>query len=274
MRTKIPFRMVGGEQWLMVAKARIQGSEPLDCAIDTGASHCVLLPEVAARLGVHADDMRVASGAGRALEVRLGRADMVSVGAAVAKDVAIIVTDELRRIGRAIGHPIAGNLGHSFLGGFRMGVDYAAGMLELLSEDEPEDTRPARAELEFHLAHPSKPLIMIPVGVGGRMAQFALDTGASISVISPEIADRCAIETTNMPNLTGGGGLAVTAAAGVIAELAVGEVKLSQVHVAVAEFIDMLSDAIGTRIDGILGANVLRRFRLVIDYPRQRLRLE
>jgi predicted aspartyl protease len=229
---------------------------------------------VAARLGVHADDMRVASGAGRALEVRLGRADMVSVGAAVAKDVAIIVTDELRRIGRAIGHPIAGNLGHSFLGGFRMGVDYAAGMLELLSEDEPEDTRPARAELEFHLAHPSKPLIMIPVGVGGRMAQFALDTGASISVISPEIADRCAIETTNMPNLTGGGGLAVTAAAGVIAELAVGEVKLSQVHVAVAEFIDMLSDAIGTRIDGILGANVLRRFRLVIDYPRQRLRLE
>ena len=273
MRSQVPFRQVGGEQWLIVVEARIQGSEPMDCAVDTGASHCVLLPEVAARLGVRADEKRQAAGAGGALEVRIGSADTVQLGDLVARDVPLIVTDELRRIGAAIGIPLGGNLGHSFFGRYRMTVDYAAGTLELASEDEPEDARPSRAELEFQLAHPSKPLIMIPVRLGERPARFALDTGASITVIAPEVAARCGIETTPSSNLTGGGGVAVKAAAGVIPELSIGDVKLSKVRVAAAEFLGMLSRAIGTPIDGILGSNVLRRFRLTIDYPKRRVRL-
>lgn len=273
MRTRVPFRRVGGEQWLIVVPARIQGSAPIDCAVDTGASHCVLLPEVAARLGVRSREVCTAAGAGGDLEVRVGSADSVQLGDLVAHDVAVIVTSELRRIGNAIGYPIGGNLGHSFLGRYRLSLDYAAGTLELATEDEPEDTRPARAELEFELAHPSKPLIMIPVRLGSRLARFALDTGASITVIAPQVAAECGIETTPSPSLTGGGGVAVMAAAGVIPELSIGCVTLSSVRTAAAEFLGMLSEAIGTPIDGILGSNVLRRFRLTIDCPKRRVRL-
>ena len=42
----------------------------------------------------------------------------------------------------------------------------------------------------------------------------------------------------------------------------------------VAAFLDDLAAATGARIDGIIGGNVLRRFRVTIDYPRALLRLE
>jgi predicted aspartyl protease len=114
---------------------------------------------------------------------------------------------------------------------------------------------------------------MIPVRLGSRPARFALDTGASITVIAPQVAAECGIETTSSPNLTGGGAVAVTAAACVIPELSIGGVRLSSVRTAAAEFLGMLSQAIGTPIDGILGSNVLRRFRLTIDCPKRRVRL-
>jgi hypothetical protein len=76
-----------------------------------------------------------------------------------------------------------------------------------------------------------------------------------------------------MPGLTGGGG-AVAASAAVIGTLAIGPVRISRVRVAVAEFLEGLGRAIGAPLDGIVGTNVLRRFRVTIDYPEKRLRLE
>ncbi len=37
--------------------------------------------------------------------------------------------------------------------------------------------------------------------------------------------------------------------------------------VVVADFFAMLSNAIGARLDGIVGYNFLRNYKVVIDYP-------
>src|SRR5437773_5044894 len=42
----------------------------------------------------------------------------------------------------------------------------------------------------------------------------------------------------------------------------------------VADFLDSLAQVTGVPIDGIVGTNVLRRFRVVIDYPGKVLRLD
>jgi predicted aspartyl protease len=151
-------------------------------------------------------------------------------------------------------------------------VDYERLALTLRTPDESPDSGPARAELPFTLAHPSKPLVMIPVEVEGHTLRFAVDTGASITVISPEVARRCEVAATSMPAMTGGGG-AVAASAAVIPSLAIGPVRLSRVRVAVAEFLEPLGQTLGTTLDGIIGTNVLRRFRVTFDYPGQTLRL-
>lgn len=273
MRTQIPFRLVGGDQPLIVVAARVQGFEPVQCALDTGASHCMLMPDIAATLGVRADNVREAAGAGGPIEVRIGFADSIALGEAVAYDVPLVITDELKHIGAKIGYPLEGIIGHSFLGSYRLTLDYREQTLDLASPEEAEDRRPAHADFEFQLAHPSKPLVMIPVRVGRHSARFALDTGASVTVISPELAHRCDLETIDMPNLTGGGGT-IAASAGVIRELAIAALKVARVRVAVADFLEVLSRAMGTQIDGILGTNVLREFRVMVDYPRRRVRFE
>ena len=42
----------------------------------------------------------------------------------------------------------------------------------------------------------------------------------------------------------------------------------------VGNFLDMLSGVIGSKLDGIIGYNFLRHFRVVIDYPNDLFGLE
>jgi len=65
----------------------------------------------------------------------------------------------------------------------------------------------------------------------------------------------------------------VRSTAALIASLAIGPVRLSRVRVTVAEFLEPLGRAVGTKLDGIIGTNVLRRFKVTIDYPAAILRL-
>lgn len=272
MRAEVPFRLVGGDQPLIILPARFNGSE-IDCALDTGASHAMLLPEVGTRLGVKTEETREARGAGGPVQVRIGRAESIAVGDAVVHDVPILMTDDLRRIGDAIGLRLQGNIGYSFLQHFRLGVDYERHALSLCTPDVPLDPEPARAELPFTIAHPSKPLVLVPVKVNGQPRRFALDTGASTTVITPEVARQCRVEGAAMPSMTAGGGV-VAASAAVISTLEIGRVRVSRVRVAVAGFLEMLGQAIGIPLDGIVGTNVLRRFRLTIDYPGSTVRLQ
>lgn len=273
MRTDIHFRLVGGDQPLIVIPARFNGSEPILCALDTGASHAVLLPEIGARLGVRPESAHEAKGAGGPIQIQIGKARTITVGEAEVRDVSVIMTEDFRRIGEAIGLPLGGNLGHNVLERFRLTIDYAVAILTLETSDEPRAEGPARAELPFTLAHPAKPLLMVPVEVHGRPFRFALDTGASTTVISPEVARQCEVESAAMPGMIGGGGT-VTASSGTLKSLAIGSTRITRVRVAVADFLDMLTQVTGTRIDGIVGTNVLRRFRVTIDYPQKTLRLE
>jgi predicted aspartyl protease len=272
MLTKTPFRLVGGDQPLIVVAARFNGSEPIDCALDTGASHAVLLPEIGHRLGLEIEGTRQAHGAAGSMRVEMAKAESIALGDAVVHGVSVLMSDDLRRIGEAIGHPLGGCIGFSFLERFRVSVDYAGLTLTLSTPDEAGDTGPARVELPFTLAHPSKPLVLLPVKVDGHEFRFALDTGASTTVVSPELARRCELASTAMPSMTGGGGT-VAASSALIQSLQIGGVRISRVRVAVAEFLEMLSRATGVGIDGILGTNVLRRFTLTIDYPGKIVRL-
>jgi predicted aspartyl protease len=272
VRTQVPFRLIGGGQPLIVLPARFGGSDPIDCALDTGASHVMLLPEIAERLGLVVHETRTAQGAGGPTRVQIATAGAVRVGDAVVNDVPVLLTDDLNRIGAAIGWRLGGTIGFGFLRTFRVTVDYARRELTLCTPDVPDDAGPARAELPFTLAHPSKPLIMLDVAIAGQPFRFALDTGASTTVISPDVARRCELSSHAMPAMTGGGGR-VAASAAVLPSLELGGIRISRVRVVVAEFLDMLGHATGARIDGIVGTNVLRRFEVTIDYPGQSLRL-
>ena len=61
---------------------------------------------------------------------------------------------------------------------------------------------------------------------------------------------------------------------GRLESLTVGNQRLPDVAVTSADFFSAVSRACGTQLDGIIGYNFLKNFRLTIDYPGTRLRLE
>jgi predicted aspartyl protease len=270
MIDEVRFRLMGGAQPLIVLPASVNGSDSAQFILDTGAGVTLLSTRLAARAGVRSTGTKEGAGAGGRITVQIGSVETLAVGRLTLRDVAVAITDEVARIGSAIGASVDGTLGHSFFRHLRLVVDYAAAVLTLDSEHADPD--PAGAS--FRLAHPSKPLILVAAEVNGAGAfSFAVDTGASTTVISPELARSLGVVSRPAPAMTGGGGMA-RGSIGVIRSLAIGNARSENVTVMIAEFVKSLAALVGVQLDGIVGYNVLRNFRVGIDYPNTRLSLD
>jgi predicted aspartyl protease len=128
--------------------------------------------------------------------------------------------------------------------------------------------------VKFSLAHPTKPLILVPVIVqGAGPFQFALDTGSSTTVLSPQMSKQLKLDSTVVTNMTAAGG-SVSASIARLSSLAVAGQTQSNLPIVIAEFIEMISDVAGVQLDGILGYNYLQNFKVTIDYPNGILSLE
>ena len=272
MASEVPFRLAGGRQQLVLVSAEVNGVGPAPFVLDTGAGPCLLAPELARRAGVVATESEEATGAGGPVEITLGTASL-ALGQEKVPDAPVAITDELARIGQAVRSPIDGGLGHSFLRHFRLTIDYAARRLFL---ERPSEGAPAAGDegVAFRLAAEDKPLVLVPVRMGGEGPfTFALDTGASTTVVSPELARRLGIRGARIAAMTGGGGRA-SGLVGRSGSVAVGAAEVGEMDVVVGPFLVPLSDVVGTKLDGILGYNFLREFLVTIDYPAGRLGLE
>ena len=65
----------------------------------------------------------------------------------------------------------------------------------------------------------------------------------------------------------------VDVGAGNVESFQVAGAKIDNMTVVVADFFEMLSSAIGAKLDGIVGYNFLRNYKVVIDYPGEKLTL-
>lgn len=276
MLTEVNFRLAGGEQPLILVPASVNGDGPHEFILDTGAGVSLLTPELAERVGVTITESTEGMGAGGKLAISLGIVESLSIGQAGAENVQVAITSELHRIGAVIGASVDGNVGYSYLKDFSLTLDYQKLTLQLIQADQEtnvDDGSIESAEIKFKLAHPSKPLVLVPTFVNDEGPFiFALDTGASSTVLSSEIAQMLGIERTGIPQMTGAGG-AMQGARGVVRSLAVGNARLENLTVATADFLTMLSQIVKTKLDGVIGYNFLRQFKVTIDYPNETLRL-
>jgi len=142
-------------------------------------------------------------------------------------------------------------------------IDYARSQLLFARAAEArEDPEDAEA-MAFQIVDERKPLLVLPVEINGEGPfRFALDTGASTTILSLEVARLAGVAGQRALVMRGGGGK-VAGLSG----------SVESIRVAVGPFLGPLSEAMGERLDGILGYNFLRRFRVRIDYPGRSLRL-
>ena len=150
-------------------------------------------------LDLEIDETKEATGAGGRMQVDLARVESFMVGEAMRRDVPVIVTGEIERISTAVGAPLDGVIGYELLRHFCLVIDYSRLVLGLEDGSCPlaDVSSSCKAELPLRLAHAAKPLIIVPAFVNGTGPYpFALDTGASATVIDEDLIARLGIRTT------------------------------------------------------------------------------
>lgn len=200
------FRLAGGAQPLMLVPVSVNGETPIEFILDTGAGTTILTPQTAASGGVEITGSKQGHTAGGVVDVKLGRIRSLAVGSAHVEGVDVAITD-LSHLGKAIGTQIHGDLGYNFLRHFRVTINFRRSEVRL---DDPKQSEffgpPPLVEVPIRLAHPAKPLILTAARANGRgPLQFAIDTGTSTTVISPELKRELDLRTTTISPVTTGG---------------------------------------------------------------------
>jgi predicted aspartyl protease len=128
----------------------------------------------------------------------------------------------------------------------------------------------------FSLAKPDKPLIILETIVDNEGPfRFVLDTGAGATVITPALAEKLNIESDRgqAPRRATGAGGSLDVRLGRVKSIRVGETRVEDLAVVIMDLTG-IGQAIEMEIDGIIGYNFLKTFRVSIDYPQQTVSFE
>lgn len=271
--SRVKFRLAGGAQPLILLPVSVNDKGPFDFILDTGAGTSLLSADLVKQLDVKIIGTKEGQSAGGTVSVSLAKVDSLAVGETRLPDIDVGIVD-LSHVGKTIGARIDGDLGYNFIRHFRITIDYRN--LELRFDDPKRIEhfgKPALTEIPMRLANPAKPLILVDVYANERGPfQFAIDTGTSTSAITPELAKQLGVTSTPIgAATTGGAHVAVTA--GTLASFQVGGARIENASIVVADFFAMLSEVVGTRLDGIVGYSFLRNYKVAFDYPNATLSL-
>jgi predicted aspartyl protease len=271
--SRVKFRLAGGAQPLILLPVHVNNRGPFDFILDTGAGTSLLSTDLAKQLEVKILGSKEGQSAGGKVSVSLAKVDSLAVGESRLDGVDAGVVD-LGHLAKTIGAKIDGDLGYNFLKHFRVKISYRDSEIRLEDPKRVENlARGAQTEVPIHLAAPAKPLILVDVCLnGGGPFQFAIDTGTSTTAISPKLARQLKVEASPVGAGTTGGA-PVDFSAGTLQSFQLGGAKIDNMAVIVADFFEMLSSAVGVQLDGIVGYNFLRNYKVVIDYPGETLTL-
>lgn len=108
----------------------------------------------------------------------------------------------------------------------------------------------------------------------GRRYRFLIDTGSTVTYVSPDLAKRFAVKqkkgdqaTVHVRSASGG---EIDLEAIILRRLTLGDSHFDRVPALIFDFAD-LSGHLGVQIDGIIGFPVFRNTLLTMDYPNSRL---
>ncbi|HEV7699002.1 MAG TPA: aspartyl protease family protein [Pyrinomonadaceae bacterium] len=262
---RIPFERVGNFIYL---RARLNDSEPLWFLLDTGASGSYLDAERAKALGLGKD----------------GSIKSASLGLRGVK--LLNQNFSIQRLGFWIynGHAADGMLGYDFMSRFVVEIDYVNNTVSL---HEPNSYKyPGRGEvLPLTLLEDDSggkvPLVDVKIMQPGRAVirgKFIADTAvrSSVSFNTPFVDANKLLQTTEQTILVPlGGGAMVRESKQSIGRLSNIQIGRCTLKKPIAIFFQERQGVLtSTEFDGVVGSEILRRFKVIFDYSRHRMILE
>ena len=272
----IPFETNANKIYLPV---RVNGGGPFWFILDSGAAFDVLDRRRAEALGLALVESGQVGGAGeRAVSMAVApdvRMSLAGVEFGAPRVNVIPVADSIAAFE---GRGVDGLLGYDFFQRFVVEIDYASGRISL---HEPRSYayagRGDAVPLEIDDGHAYVDAELIAPGGARHAGRFLVDTGfrAGLVLAAPFVEERGlrrefpnALSATPMVGVGGESPSDVARAAG----LRLGRYRLASPVVTLARAQSGVLS--GGGFAGILGADVLRRFKVVFDYSRRRMYVE
>jgi clan AA aspartic protease (TIGR02281 family) len=106
-------------------------------------------------------------------------------------------------------------------------------------------------------------VLVVQADIAGEQIELLVDTGSALTAITPRTADRLGLDRSTFTGrrvVFTAGGASMTVPTGQIPTLQLGISQLRGVEVALMDL------PVGVAVDGLLGVNVLDRFRATFDF--------
>jgi hypothetical protein len=267
----VPFELVGN---LVLVQVKVNDSEQLRFVLDTGATSSVLDAERAKSIGLKPDGKVVGSGGGGSSEGTVSKGVLLTLpGVELAGQ-----TIYLLPLGHlsAVGRNVDGVLGNDTLKAFVVDIDYARKTINFLDPTEFRYSGSGAVPLSMHDGLLFARVSVMPQGRAPLEANIEIDSGSTGAfMLNTPFVDRNDILTSVPATVRtdiGGVGGAATMLIGRVASVKLGQFTIDRPITRFSQA--SRGDYASASYDGLIGGEILRRFRVVVDYARQQLILE
>ncbi len=265
--TEVKFELVGNRP---IIQMKINGrKEPLRFVLDTGSGITVISDSTAKALGIRpitrGGFAKGIGGSGK-FEIIYGFLRDVDIGAVSVRNVPVYIR-------KFHSDGIDGYIGLSLISKFLTTVDYGNGTFALRKKDSERTAEVNGTSVPLRLT--SSGFLSGEVQLEGfeTPLNFIVDTGASVSVISSDIATHNAMAPhaqEERMRVIGAAGITEDVPSFLLPKVTMGAHSRSSIT-AIALDLNLINEASGFEQAGILGGNFLKNYRMTFDFQNSRV---
>lgn len=265
--TEVKFELVGNRP---IIEMRVNGKpDPLRFVLDTGSGITVISDKTAKQLGIRPitkGGFAKGIGGDGKFEIVYGFLRDVEIGDVDVRNVPVYIR-------KFHSDGIDGYIGLSLISKFLTTVDYGNQTFALLKKDAIRSEEAVAASVPLRLT--SSGFLSGEVQLEGFDApmNFIVDTGASVSVISAEVASHNSMvphAQEERMRVIGAAGITEDVPSFLLPKVTMGTHSRNSIT-AIALDLDLINEASGFQQAGILGGNFLKNYRMTFDFQNSRV---
>jgi cytochrome c-type biogenesis protein CcmH/NrfG/predicted aspartyl protease len=269
---EVPFDL--SDRQLPVVEVMVNGKGPFRFVIDTGSGFVVISERTAQALGtrpIARGGVSQGVGGGGSFPIVYGLLRRLEFGSLRVDNVPAYI----RKFHGESGAAVDGFIGVSLLSRFSVVVDFGTRRFGLRPrQTEPEPPAPGDLVVPYRMTTGGMMSVPTELATEGPELHFIVDTGASATVVSQDtfsrlnLADK--LDKRAQVRVVGAGGITEDVPVVVLDRLTVRGHRRDFVRAIVLD-LAAVNETAGFQQAGIIGNNVLRHYRLEIDFARSQL---
>lgn len=268
-QTSVPIKLIGNRPLIQL---KINDKDvPLNFVLDTGSGMSVISERTAERFGIRSvargGQARAVGGDGK-FNIVYGFLRSVEIGDVQIRNVPIYI--------RKFHNPrqiVDGYIGISLLSSFLTTIDYGDLNFSLVRKEDGFMDKAGETPLPLRLT--TSGFLSGSVRLDGveNPLNFIVDTGATVSVISNEVANLSEIrkhQREEKMRVIGAAGITEGVSTFTLPKVSFGDYSNNSI-MAVALNLDVINETTGFEQAGILGGNFLRNYRITFDFKNSKI---